>query len=227
MLTVLITGANRGLGLEFAKQYAADGWSVIATCRNPIGVGELAKIEGDIAVYGLDVNNPPSLDRFVADLDGRAIDVLINNAGVYGPKGITAKDVTVEDWMPVMQTNMMAPLFLARALLDNVAKGDRKLIVNISSVMGSVQKGAAGSEYIYRSSKAALNMVMACYAQEIASTKIAVVMFHPGWVQTDMGGPSATLTPTQSITGLRSSIEKLSFEDTGKFMNYDGTPMPW
>ena len=217
MPTVLITGANRGLGLEFAKQYAADGWSVIATCRNPIGVGELAQIEGDIAVYGLDVNNPPSLDRFVADLDGRAIDVLINNAGVYGPKGITAKDVTVEDWMPVMQTNMMAPLFLARALLENVSKGDRKLIVNISSIMGSVEKGAAGSEYIYRSSKVALNMVMASYAQEIADTKVAVVMFHPGWVQTDMGGASATLTPTQSITGLRSSIEKLSFKDTGYY----------
>lgn len=227
MPRVLITGANRGLGLEFAKQYAADGWSVIATCRNPIGVGELAEIEGDIAVYGLDVNNPPSLDRFVADLDGRAIDILINNAGVYGPKGITAKDVTSEDWMPVMQTNMMAPLFMARALLDNVAKGDRKLIVNISSVMASIENGSAGSEYIYRSSKAALNMVMACYAKEIVDTGVAVVMFHPGWVQTDMGGPSATLTPTESITGLRASIEKLSFEDTGKFMNYDGTPMPW
>lgn len=227
MPTVLITGANRGLGLEFAKQYAADGWTVIATCRNPIGVGELAEIEGDIAVYGLDVNNPPSLERFVTDLDGRAIDVLINNAGVYGPKGITAKDVTAEDWMPVMQTNMMAPLFMARALLENVAKGDRKLIVNISSVMASIEKGSAGSEYIYRSSKAALNMVMACYAQEITDTGVAVVMFHPGWVQTDMGGPSASLTPTQSITALRSSIEKLSFEDTGKFMNYDGTPMPW
>jgi NAD(P)-dependent dehydrogenase (short-subunit alcohol dehydrogenase family) len=227
MPTVLITGANRGLGLEFAKQYAADGWSVIATCRNPIGVGELAEIEGDIAVYGLDVNNPPSLERFVADLDGRAIDVLINNAGVYGPKGITAKDVTAEDWMPVMQTNMMAPLFMARALLDNVTKGDRKLIVNISSVMASIEKGAAGSEYIYRSSKAGLNMVMACYAQEIADTGVAVVMFHPGWVQTDMGGPSATLTPAESITALRASIENLSVEDNGKFMNYDGTPMPW
>lgn len=227
MPTVLITGANRGLGLEFAKQYAADGWSVIATCRNPIGVGELAQIEGDVAVYGLDVNNPPSLERFVADLDGRAIDVLINNAGVYGPKGITAKDVTAEDWMPVMQTNMMAPLFMARALLDNVTKGDRKLIVNISSVMASIEKGAAGSEYIYRSSKAALNMVMACYAQEIADTGVAVVMFHPGWVQTDMGGPSATLTPTESITALRASIENLSADDNGKFMNYDGTPMPW
>lgn len=227
MPTVLITGANRGLGLEFAKQYAADGWSVIATCRNPIGVGELAEVEGDIAVYGLDVNNPPSLERFVADLDGRAIDVLINNAGVYGPKGITAKDVTAEDWMPVMQTNMMAPLFLARALTDNVAKSERKLIVNISSIMASIEKGAAGSEYIYRSSKTGLNMVMACYAQEIADTGVAVVMFHPGWVQTDMGGPSATLTPPESITALRASIENLTADDNGAFKNYDGTPMPW
>lgn len=227
MPTVLITGANRGLGLEFAKQYAADGWSVIATCRNPIGVGELAEIEGDIAVYGLDVTDQASIDRFAADLDGRPIDVLLNNAGVYGPKGITAKDVKVEDWMPVMHANMMAPLMISRALLDNVKQGERKLIVCISSIMGSVEKGAAGSEYIYRSSKAGLNMAMACYAQEIADTGVAVVMFHPGWVQTDMGGPSATLTPTESINGLRASIENLSAEDNGTFKNYDGTPMPW
>jgi len=227
MPTVLITGANRGLGLEFAKQYAADGWSVIATCRNPIGVGELGTIEGDIAVYGLDVLSDASLARFVQDLDGRAIDVLINNAGVYGPKPVKAADVTVADWTPVMQTNAMAPLLVARALLPNVEKSERKMIVNISSIMASIEQGSGPSEYIYRSSKTALNMVMSCYAQEIADTGVAVTMFHPGWVQTDMGGPSATLTPTESITHLRASIEKLSFADTGKFFSYDGTPLPW
>ncbi|MBO6949589.1 MAG: SDR family oxidoreductase [Rhodospirillales bacterium] len=227
MPTVLITGANRGLGLEFAKQYAADGWSVIATCRNPVGVGELGTIEGDIAVYGLDVLDQNSIDRFVNDLDGRPIDILINNAGVYGPKPVKAADVTMKDWTPVFQTNAMAPLFIARALLPNVEKGDRKLIVNISSIMASIEQGSAPSEYIYRSSKTALNMVMACYAQEIADTGVAVTMFHPGWVQTDMGGPSATLTPTESITHLRASIEKLGFKDTGKFYNYDGSPLPW
>lgn len=227
MPTVLITGANRGLGLEFAKQYAADGWSVIATCRNPIGVGELAAIKGDVAVYGLDVLNPPSLARFAQDLKGRPIDVLINNAGVYGPKPVLAKDATVEDWTPVFQANAMAPLFVARTLLENVQASERKLIVNISSIMGSIEKGSGPSEYIYRSSKAALNMVMSCYAQEIAETGVGVVMFHPGWVQTDMGGPSATLTPTESITHLRKSISKLSFADTGTFKNYDGTPLPW
>ena len=166
MPTVLITGANRGLGLEFAKQYAADGWSVIATCRNPVGVGELGTIEGDIAVYGLDVLDQNSIDRFVSDLDGRAIDILINNAGVYGPKPVKAADVTMKDWTPVMQTNAMAPLFIARALLPNVEKGARKLIVNISSIMASIEQGSAPSEYIYRSSKTALNMVMACYARK-------------------------------------------------------------
>lgn len=227
MPTVLITGANRGLGLEFAKQYAADGWSVIATCRNPIGVGELAQIEGDIAVYGLDVLSEVSITRFVKDLNGRAIDVLINNAGVYGPKPVKAADATLEDWTPVMQTNAMAPLFIARALLANVQAGERKLIVNISSIMASIEDQAPGNEYIYRSSKTALNMVMANYAKEIADTGVAVTMFHPGWVQTDMGGPNATLTPSESITHLRASIEKLSFADTGKFLNYDGTPLPW
>jgi len=227
MPTVLITGANRGLGLEFAKQYAADGWSVIATCRNPIGVGELAKVEGDIAVYGLEILDPASLARFESDLGGRAIDVLINNAGVYGPKPVKAADVTVADWTPVFQTNAMAPLLVSRALLKNVEAGDRKMIVNISSIMGSIENGSDPSEYIYRSSKAALNMVMACYAEEIADTGVATVMFHPGWVQTDMGGPNATLTPTESITHLRASIEKLTFTDSGKFFNYDGTPLPW
>ena len=211
MPTVLITGANRGLGLEFARQYAADGWSVIATCRNPIGVGALAEIKGDVAVYGLDVLNPPSLARFAADLKGQPIDVLINNAGVYGPKPVKAADVTLEDWSPVFQTNAMAPLFVARALLDNVKASKLKMIVNISSIMASIEKGSAGSEYIYRSSKAALNMVMACYAQEVAETGVAVTMFHPGWVQTDMGGPSATLTPVESITHLKASIAKLGF----------------
>tara|TARA_R110000787_G_scaffold186397_4_gene298041 strand:- start:11055 stop:11738 length:684 start_codon:yes stop_codon:yes gene_type:complete len=227
MPTVLITGANRGLGLEFAKQYAADGWSVIATCRNPIGVGALAQIEGDIAVYGLEILDPASLARFESDLGDRPIDVLINNAGVYGPKPVKAADVTVADWTPVFQTNAMAPLLVSRTLLKNVESGDRKMIVNISSIMGSIEKGSGPSEYIYRSSKAALNMVMACYAEEIAETGVAAVMFHPGWVQTDMGGPNATLTPTESITHLRASIEKLSFTDSGKFFNYDGTPLPW
>jgi NAD(P)-dependent dehydrogenase (short-subunit alcohol dehydrogenase family) len=227
MPTVLITGANRGIGLEFVKQYAADGWSVIATCRNPVNVGDLGRLEGDIAVYGLDVLDARSLDRFVADLKGRPIDIVINNAGVYGPKGIAAEDVEEQDWVHVLRTNTMAPLFVARALKNNLSAGDKKVLVNISSVMGSIAQGAGGSEYIYRSSKAALNMVMACYAAEVADDGITVTMFHPGWVRTDMGGAEATLSTEESVAGLRASIHNLTIADSGTCKNYDGTPLPW
>lgn len=227
MPTVLITGASRGLGLEFARQYAADGWSVIATCRNPVNVGELGRIEGDIAVYSLDVLDPNSIARLATDLKGRPIDLLINNAGIYGPRGNKADDVEEAEWIKVMRTNVMAPLFVARALHANLAAGEGKKLVNISSQMGSISKYAAGSEYIYRTSKAALNMTMACYANEVAADGFTVMMFHPGWVQTDMGGPSASLTPTESVTAMRGTIARLTTADNGTFKNYDGAPFPW
>ncbi len=227
MPTVLITGSNRGLGLELVRQYAADGWSVVATCRNPIGVGALAEISGDIAVYGLDVTDDVSIQRFAGDLAGRPVDVLINNAGVYGPRDVHADDVDVATWMTVFHVNSMAPLMVARALIPNVHASDRKTIVNISSIMGSIAEGAGGSEYIYRSSKAALNMVMASYAKEVADKGVTVAMFHPGWVRTDMGGPNASLSPAESIETLRRSIEELTFSDTGCFRNYDGSAMSW
>lgn len=227
MPTVLITGASRGLGLEFTRQYAADGWSVIATCRNPLNVGELGRLSGDIAVYSLDVLDPNSIARLAADLKGRPVDVLINNAGIFGPRGNQADDVEEKAWMDVMRTNVMAPLFVARALKPNLMAGTRKTLVNISSQMGSISKHAAGNEYIYRTSKAALNMTMACYADEVASDGMTVMMFHPGWVQTDMGGPTATLTPTESVTAMRKTIETLTPADNGTFKNYDGAPFPW
>ena len=226
MPSVLITGASRGLGLEFARQYAADGWTVIATCRNPIGVGELATIKGDVAVYGLDVANEPSLARFAQDIGDKPIDVLINNAGIHGPRG-GAEDVTVSEWMPVMQTNVMSPLLVSRALIDNIRAGARKQIVNISSMMGSIDMCSSSGSLIYRSSKAALNMVMKCYASELAPEGICVTMFHPGWVRTDMGGPQATLSVAESIGGMRKTIDRLTMDDTGTFKNYDGKPMPW
>lgn len=227
MPSVLITGANRGIGLELVRQYAADGWSVIATCRNPVNVGDLGRVEGDIAVYSLDVLDPLSIERFSADLKDRPIDVVINNAGVHGPKAVTADTAEERDWVHVMRTNAMAPLFVAQALKANLMAGDNKVLVNISSVMGSVEMGAGAGEYIYRSSKAALNMVMACYAAEVADDGITVALFHPGWVRTDMGGEEAPLSVEESVTGLKKSIAALTFADSGSFKNYDGTPMPW
>ncbi len=227
MPTVLITGANRGIGLEFAKEYAKDGWKVIATCRNPVGVGELGKIAGDVAVYSLHVDDDRSVKRFAADIKGTPVDVLINNAGVYGPKPVTSADASAADWAPVFLTNAMSPLFVSRALLPNVLASERKVIVNISSIMGSIANGSGPSEYIYRSSKAALNMVMACYAQEVGPEGATVVMFHPGWVRTDMGGPQATLSVEESVSNMRRVIGNLSAADNGAYLNYDGKPLPW
>ena len=227
MPTALVTGANRGIGLEFVKQYAADGWKVIATCRNPINVGELGQVPGDIAVYSLDVDDPVSLSRLVSDLKDKAIDLLINNAGIHGPRGVTVDKIDLNDWMAVMRTNAMSPLFVARALRQNIAKSEMKTIANISSQMGSITNWAGGSEYIYKSSKAALNMTMACFADEVAADGIKVVIYHPGWVRTDMGGPSATLSPTQSVVSMRASIASLTMADSGTFLNYDGASMPW
>ncbi len=226
MPTVLITGANRGLGLEFARQYADADWTVIATCRNPIGVGELGTLQGNIEVYGLDVTDARSISRFGDDLGGRPIDVLINNAGVFGPRGVTASNIEAREWMSVLETNTMAPLFLAQALIENVAKSTQKKIVNISSIMGSVEM-ASGSEYIYRSSKAALNMAMACFAADVRPRNVIVALYHPGWVKTDMGTDAADLTPETSVGGMRTSIDQLSIADTGAFLNYDGAPLPW
>ncbi len=227
MPTALVTGANRGIGLEFVKQYAVDGWYVIATCRNPVNVGELGSVPGDIAVYSLDVDDPVSISRLVADLDGKPIDLLINNAGIHGPRGVTASNIELGDWMSVMRTNAMSPLYVAQALRPNIAKSAKKTIANISSQMGSITNWAGGSEYIYKSSKAALNMTMACFADEVAADGIKVVIYHPGWVRTDMGGSNATLSPAQSVGSMRDSIASLTMADSGRFLNYDGASMPW
>lgn len=227
MPTVLITGANRGIGLEFTRQYAADGWSVIATCRNPLNVGELGRLNGDIAVYSLDVLDRNSIARLAADLKGKSVDLLINNAGIHGPRNVRADNIDERDWMDVMRTNAFAPLFVSHALHANMAAGGGGTIVNITSQMGSITNWAGGSEYIYKTSKTALNMTMACYADEVAGDGIIVALYHPGWVRTDMGGPSATLSTGEAVSAMRKSIAGLTMKDSGSFKNYDGAPMPW
>jgi NAD(P)-dependent dehydrogenase (short-subunit alcohol dehydrogenase family) len=227
MPTVMITGANRGLGLEFTKQYAADGWTVIATCRDPFAPGELATIEGDIQVHGLEVANHPQVDKLANDLRGTAIDVLLNNAGMFGPRGVVAESVDFAAWEEVQRVNVFAPLKIATAFAGHVAASDEKKIVCISSIMASIECTTAGSEYIYRSTKTALNMAMRVFANDPASQGATIAMFHPGWVQTDMGGTGADIDAVTSITNLRRSIAGLTSADSGKFFNYDGTSLPW
>jgi len=223
----MITGASRGLGLEFARQYGAEGWTVLATCRNPVGVGELATIAGDIQVYGLDVTDHAQIDRLAGELSGVAMDVLINNAGIYGPRMNDADAVDYDQWRQVMETNVLSPLKVTTAFTPHVAAGNLKTIATLTSKMGSIADNTSGGAYIYRSSKAAVNAVMRSLAWDLNPQGINVILLHPGWVKTDMGGSNALIDAETSVSGLRRVIAETGSRLAGHFFNYDGAPIPW
>ncbi len=225
--SVLITGASRGIGLEFARQYAADGWRVIAACRKPAAARALKDIAGDVTVEKLDVDSDASVKALARKYARTAIDLLINNAGVYGSRDMKLGAVDFDVWAKVLRTNTMSPLRVAAAFLPQVAKSDRKIVATVSSWMGSIASNETGGQYVYRSSKAAVNMVMKSFAIDVKDKGVTAALFHPGWVRTDMGGPNAEIDATESVTGMRAVIAGLKKSDTGKFFNYDGKPMPW
>ena len=231
MPTVVVTGANRGLGLEFARQYAAAGWQVIATCRAPDAATELQKLAaesgGRVRVLGMNVTDPKSVRSAAAALKGEAIDLLLNNAGVGGPPGQQLGNLDYDAWARVLDTNTLGPMRVVEALRENVARSKLKRIVTITSAMGSIEDNASGGRYAYRSSKAAVNMVMKSLSIDLAPRGITCVVVHPGWVRTDMGGPDGKITPAESVRALRSLIDAIKPEDSGKFFNYDGKPYPW
>lgn len=223
----MITGANRGIGLEFVRQYAALGWQVIATCRSPIGVGDLAKVEGNIEVHGLDVTDQYSIARLATDLDGMAIDLLLNSAGIFGPRNYTFNDIDYSEWKKVFDTNIFSPSKICSVFLPHVLKSNQKKMVTISSIMGSIGQNTGGGNYIYKSSKTAVNQVMRCLANDLLEKNVAICLLHPGWVKTDMGGEGADITTEVSVSGMRSVIDDLGIQSTGSFYNYDGTVIPW
>jgi NAD(P)-dependent dehydrogenase (short-subunit alcohol dehydrogenase family) len=223
MPTVLVTGAGRGIGLELVRQYSADAWNVIACCRQPAAAAALRQIGGRVEIESLDVASEAAIIDLGRRLKDRSIDVLINNAGIFGPRG----GIDVAQWLEVFRVNSIAPYLIARELAEQVARSDRKLIVSLTSRMGSIEVTADGSATIYRSSKAALNMAMKGLSAELKPRGISVVVFHPGWVQTDMGGKEAPLAPADSVAGLRRVIAGIGPAETGRFFNYDGTPIPW
>ncbi|HIM42098.1 MAG TPA: SDR family oxidoreductase [Rhodospirillales bacterium] len=227
MPSVLITGANRGLGLEFTRQYAADGWRVFAACRDPAGARDLAAVEGDVSAETLDVDDGPQVAALANKLSGQPIDVLINNAGIYGPKDVTRDTVVYDAWGQVFRTNAMSPLAVSAAFAANVAQGGQKKIITLSSIMGSIAENDSSGDFIYRSSKAAVNAVMKSLAGDLKSEGITVAVLHPGWVRTDMGGPDAAIEAPESVTGMRAVIAGLKESDSGRFLNYDGTEIPW
>ncbi len=229
MPTVLITGANRGIGLALARGYAAEGWRVRACCRHPDKAKDLKALKegsgGRVAIHRLDVTDGLKVANLSRRLAKEAIDLLINNAGVSGPGGFGETDF--DRWQPVLAVNTFAPLRMAERFVEQVARSERKLIVNISSKMGSIGANVSSNSITYRASKTALNQVSKCLSVALAPRGITVILFHPGWVSTDMGGSKAPVTPEDSAAGIRAVIEGATAADNGRFFNYDGAELPW
>jgi NAD(P)-dependent dehydrogenase (short-subunit alcohol dehydrogenase family) len=229
--TVLVTGANRGLGLEFARQYAEDGWRVFAACRAPDSARELKALESRLAdrlsVLALDVTDGVAAKVVAGRLRNEAIDLLLNNAGVGSPPGQKIGSFDYAAWLRVLDANVLGPARMVESFVDSVAKSRDKRIVTVTSLMGSIADNSSGGSYAYRSSKAAVNAAMKSFAIDLAPRGITCAVVHPGWVRTDMGGAGGKLSAAESVGALRSLIDSLKREDSGKFFNYDGKPLPW
>lgn len=222
--TVLITGANRGIGLELARQYAADGWQVIGTARKPDAATELHAL--DVKVLQLDVTDQKSVQRMATSLANQSIDVLINNAGIL-PMVRSIADIEFDEFDNVMAVNTVGPMRVTQALLPNLRAGKIRKIINITSELGSIAGNSSGSFYGYRESKAALNMFTKSLAAELRPEGFTCMVLHPGWVQTDMGGRNAPLSVEVSASGIRNVIATTGANKSGTFWNYRGERMDW
>ncbi|NNG08455.1 MAG: SDR family oxidoreductase [Desulfobacteraceae bacterium] len=232
MATVLVTGSNRGLGLEWVRQYAAEGWRVYATCRQPTEAGELRALgdrEKGIRILRLDVTKPDEINALAVELIKEPIDVLINNAGVYLEKfmEVGLRRLRYEDWEYTFQVNTLGAVRVTEALQEHVARSEKRLVVVISTHMASIADIAAPGAYYYRSTKAALNAVMEGLTHELRPKGVGVLILHPGWVRTRMGGEGTSLMPPESVRGMRSLVEEFTLAESGRFFRYDGVEMPW
>jgi NAD(P)-dependent dehydrogenase (short-subunit alcohol dehydrogenase family) len=222
--TVLITGANRGIGLEFARQLAAKGHTVIGTARKPERAAELKDL--GVRVEQLDVTDPGSVTALAARLDGTTIDILINNAGIFDRTDTSLENIDFGQMEKTLAVNTLGPLRVAQALLPNLEAGGRKTIVNISSRLGSITH-ASGRWYSYRASKAALNMATKLMSQDLEDRGFLCVVLHPGWVRTDLGGSNATYSTEESVTGMLKVIGELTSEQNGGYFDLTGEALPW
>lgn len=232
MPSILITGSNRGLGLEWARQYARLDWQVHATCRFPKKADDLLQLKRDypnIELHRLDVTHSGEIAAVADALQDQAIDILINNAGVYLEKfkhsGLGHIDYS--DWEETFRVNSLGAVRVTEAFNNHVARSEKSLVVAITSHMGSIAEIDNPGSYTYRSSKAALNAAMKGISLELQQQNIGVLLLHPGWVKTRMGGPGALITTKQSVDGMRTVIESFDLHKSGKFYRYDGSMIPW
>ena len=230
MKNILITGANRGLGLGFAKKCLKKDIHVLATVRDIKGSKELLalkeKFPNNLEIFELDLLKESAGDTVANFLGERPIDILINNAGV-GSTNQHFEAVSPKPWLEVLKVNLIAPLMITQSIINNVKKGSDKKIYFLSSQLGSIGDNTSGGMYIYRSSKTGLNQVVKSLSVDLKPQGITVVSLHPGWVKTDMGGPNATVSIDESVRGMIRVIETTDIKHTGKFLNYDGRELPW
>jgi NAD(P)-dependent dehydrogenase (short-subunit alcohol dehydrogenase family) len=220
----VITGANRGLGLELVRQLGAAGHDIIATARDPGSAAELAAL--GVRVEALDTGDSNSVAALAGRLGDTPIDVLINNAGISGHDGGRLVDTDIEQLPETFNVNSLGPLRVSQALLPNLRAGTGKTVVQMSSILGCITEAGAGL-FGYRASKAALNMLNKALSVELESEGFTCVAMHPGWVQTDMGGAGATLTPAESVAGMVAVIAGLDASKNGAFIDYQGQALPW
>lgn len=230
MPTLLITGANRGLGLELTREFARRHWRVFACCRSPeeaSGLQALAAAAETVAIHRLEVGDIAQVRDLAGRLKGTPIDILYNNAGIFGPKQQAFGETDEAGWLEAFRINSIAPLRLAEAFVEHVAASERRVIATMGSVMGSIAENGSGGAYAYRTSKAAVHMVMKGLAVDLAPRGIITVVLHPGWVQTRMGGKAASLKPEESAAGLTEVLLGLRREQSGMLIDYQGNVHPW
>jgi NAD(P)-dependent dehydrogenase (short-subunit alcohol dehydrogenase family) len=230
MATVLITGTNRGLGLEFVRHFLGRSDTVIATCRDSSNATELQALAANnenLSLKNLDVSDEQSMAAFATELKDTPIDVFINNAGVYGPRDANFGNVGSSEWEQVIRVNAIAPMLLTQLIIGSLRQGTDKKLVYVTSKMGSIDDNKGGGSYIYRSSKTALNSVVKSLSVDLASEGFSVAVVHPGWVRTDMGGPNGLIDVQTSVGGMLAVIDGLNPDTAGEFFNYDGSLIPW
>jgi len=231
MPTLLITGANRGIGLELCKQFLNLGWQVHATCRNPDNATRLSVLADKhpevLKVHTLDVSQAEQITALKSQLGDTPIDILYNNAGVYAGESAEFGHSNTDVWLDAFNINVISPMKMMETFVDNVANSDKKIIASMSSKMGSIADNDSGGSYAYRSTKTALNTVMVNAAHDLKPQGITALILHPGWVRTDMGGPNGELSVEESATSLRKTLTNASIEDSGKFFDIDGSIIPW
>jgi NAD(P)-dependent dehydrogenase (short-subunit alcohol dehydrogenase family) len=221
--TVLITGCDTGLGVEFARQYAAHGWRVFATCLDPETARETRAIKGDVSVKRLDISDHAAIEALAEELRGDAIDILLSNAGIGRPHPPFGETDYV-NWRRILEVNLIGPMRLAESFVGHVAKSDRKVMAFVSSRMGSIALNLSGGSYAYRSSKAGLNAVVRSLAVDLARLEICVLALHPGWAKTEPGG---RVEVKDSVAGMRGVIDRAGRHHTGSFVTYGDQPLPW